>query len=146
MNDINTHLVFDLDLAKSKSNENPVYYVQYAYARIKSIFEKAGEKGIKGDFLENIDLLENDEEMGIIKLLDEFVNSLKQVEEKLSPHFLTNYIYALSEKFHSYYAKYKIVDEENISVSLARLGLLSVVKEIYKIVFKLLGIEAPERM
>ncbi|OOC42227.1 arginine--tRNA ligase [Thermosipho sp. 1074] len=146
MNDVNTHLVFDLELAKSKTNENPVYYVQYAYARINSIFEKASEKGIKGDYLDNIELLENPEEMSIIKLLDEFVNSLKQVEEKLSPHFLTNYIYLVSEKFHSYYSKYKIVDETNISLSLARLGLLSVIKNVYEIVFNLLGVKAPERM
>lgn len=146
MNDVNTHLVFDLELAKSKSNDNPVYYVQYAYARINSIFEKARDKNITFEILNNIELLENEQEMSIIKMLDEFINSLEQVKQKLSPHFLTNYIYNLSEKFHSYYAKNKVLDEDNKSLSNARLNLLYAMKMVYEISFELLGISAPEKM
>ncbi|RDI92016.1 arginyl-tRNA ligase [Thermosipho africanus Ob7] len=146
MNDVNTHLIFDLELAKSKSNDNPVYYVQYAYARINSIFEKAKEKDIDFKILDNIELLENEHEMSIIKMMDEFIHSLYQVEEKLSPHYLTNYIFSLSEKFHSYYSKYKILDEENKSLSNARMNLIFALKNVFEISFELLGISAPEKM
>ncbi|SHH20225.1 arginine--tRNA ligase [Thermosipho atlanticus] len=146
MNDINTHLNFDLDLAKSNTVDNPVFYVQYAYARINNIFEKAKEKGIRFSVRENIEELVKDNEMTLIKLLDELSFTLEDITEKLSPHILTNYIYNLSEKFHSFYAKEKILDINNLSLTNARLNLLSAMKIVYEIVFKLLGISAPKYM
>jgi len=146
MNDINTHLNFDLELAKSKTVDNPVFYVQYAYARINSVFEKAREKGIKFRFKEDIERLEKEIELNLIKHLDELSFVLKDTTEKLSPHILTNYIYGLSEKFHSFYAKEKILDDSDLPLSNARLNLLYAIKIVYEIVFNLLGITAPEHM
>lgn len=146
MNDINTHLNFDLELAKSKTVDNPVFYVQYVYARINSVFEKAKEKGIKFRLKEDIERLEKDTELNLIKLLDELSFALKDTTEKLSPHILTNYIYGLSEKFHSFYSKERILDEDDIAISNARLNLLYAIKVVYEIVFKLLGITALEHM
>ncbi|MDK2886097.1 MAG: arginyl-tRNA synthetase [Thermosipho sp. (in: thermotogales)] len=146
MNDINTHLNFDLELAKSKTVDNPVFYVQYAYARINSVFEKAREKGIKFRFKEDIERLEKEIELNLIKHLDELSFVLKDTTEKLSPHILTNYIYGLSEKFHSFYAKEKILDDSDLPLSNARLNLLYAIKIVYEIVFNLLGITAPDHM
>ncbi|MBO8160309.1 MAG: arginine--tRNA ligase [Thermosipho sp. (in: Bacteria)] len=146
MNDINTHLNFDLELAKSKTVDNPVFYVQYAYARINSVFEKAREKGITFRLKEDLEELSKDSELSLIKMLDELSFVLKDLTEKLSPHILTNYVYNLSEKFHSYYAKEKILDVENLSLSNARLNLLKALKITYEVVFRLLGISAPQYM
>ncbi|QTA37831.1 arginine--tRNA ligase [Thermosipho ferrireducens] len=146
MVDVNSHLNFDLELAKAKSNENPVYYVQYAYARINSIFRNAKEKGIEFHEMENIELLNEEQEMSIIKMLDVFEDVLQEIKEKLSPHYLSNYLKVLAEKFHKYYNDYRVLDENNKALSNARLNLLKAVKMVFEIGFELLGVSAPEEM
>ncbi|MEN3043556.1 MAG: arginine--tRNA ligase [Fervidobacterium sp.] len=146
MVDVNTHLNFDLELAKSQTNENPVYYVQYAHARISSLFENARNKGIKFTLLDNIELLENPSEMRIIKLISSFDDVLERVKDKLSPHYLTDYLEQLSSAFHKFYAEYKVVDPENLELTNARLNLALGVKIILSEGLKLLGISAPEKM
>ncbi|MGQ9855444.1 MAG: arginine--tRNA ligase [Fervidobacterium sp.] len=146
MVDVNTHLNFDLELAKSKTNENPVYYVQYAHARISSIFENARQKGVQFNLLENIELLENESEMKIIKHISSFDDILERCREKLSPHYLTDYLETLASAFHKYYAEYKIVDTDNPELTNARLNLALGVKIILSEGLKLLGVSAPEKM
>jgi len=146
MVDVNTHLNFDLELAKAQTTDNPVYYVQYAHARISSLFENAQAKGLKFELLNNIELLENEAELKIIKLISTFDDVLERVRDKLSPHYLTDYLENLAAAFHKYYADYKIVDTENPELSNARLNLALGVKIIISEGLKLLGVSAPEKM
>ncbi|NPU88426.1 MAG: arginine--tRNA ligase [Fervidobacterium sp.] len=146
MVDVNTHLNFDLELAKAQTTDNPVYYVQYAHARISSLFENAQAKGLKFELLNNIELLENEAELRIIKLISTFDDVLERVRDKLSPHYLTDYLENLAAAFHKYYADYKIVDTENPELSNARLNLALGVKIIISEGLKLLGVSAPEKM
>jgi len=146
MVDVNTHLNFDLELAKSKTDENPVFYVQYAHARISSLFENAKAKGINFIPRENIELLENESEMRIIKQISLFDEILDRVTEKLSPHYLTDYLEKLASLFHKYYAENKIVDTDNMRLSNARLNLAFAVRRVLSEGLNLIGISAPERM
>lgn len=146
MVDVNTHLNFDLELAKSKTDENPVFYVQYAHARISSLFENAKAKGINFIPLENIELLENESEMRLIKQISLFDEILERVTEKLSPHYLADYLEKLASLFHKYYAENKIVDTDEMRLSNARLNLAFAVKRVLYEGLNLIGISAPERM
>lgn len=146
MVDVNTHLNFDLELAKSQTNENPVYYVQYAHARIASLFENATVKGLKFNLFDNIELLENESEMRIIKLISSFDDTLERVRDKLSPHYLTDYLETLASAFHKYYSEYKIVDPDNPEITNARLNLAFAVKIILSEGLRLLGVSTPEKM
>jgi len=146
MVDVNTHLNFDLELAKSKTDENPVFYVQYAHARISSLFENAKAKGINFIPRENIELLENESEMRIIRQISLFDEILERVTEKLSPHYLADYLEKLASLFHKYYAENKIVDTDNMRLSNARLNLAFAVKRVLSEGLNLIGISAPERM
>jgi len=146
MVDVNTHLNFDLELAKSKTDENPVFYVQYAHARISSLFENAKAKGINFIPRENIELLENESEMRIIKQISLFDEILDRVTEKLSPHYLADYLEKLASLFHKYYAENKIVDTDNMRLSNARLNLAFAVRRVLSEGLNLIGISAPERM
>jgi len=146
MVDVNTHLNFDLELAKSKTDENPVFYVQYAHARISSLFENAKAKGINFIPLENIELLENESEMRLIKQISLFDEILERVTEKLSPHYLADYLEKLASLFHKYYAENKIVDTDEMRLSNARLNLAFAVRRVLYEGLNLIGISAPERM
>lgn len=146
MVDVNTHLNFDLELAKSKTDENPVFYVQYAHARISSLFENAKAKGINFIPRENIELLENESEMRIIKQISLFDEILDRVTEKLSPHYLADYLEKLASLFHKYYAENKIVDTDNMRLSNARLNLAFAVRRVLSEGLNLIGISVPERM
>ncbi len=146
MVDVNTHLNFDLELAKSKTDENPVFYVQYAHARISSLFENAKAKGINFIPRENIELLENESEMRIIKQISLFDEILERVTEKLSPHYLADYLEKLASLFHKYYAENKIVDTDNMRLSNARLNLAFAVRRVLSEGLNLIGISALERM
>ncbi|HOQ39418.1 MAG: arginine--tRNA ligase [Fervidobacterium sp.] len=146
MVDVNTHLNFDLELAKSKTDENPVFYVQYAHARISSLFENAQAKGINFTLLDSIELLESESEMRLIKLISLFDEILEKVAERLSPHYLTDYLEKVASAFHKYYAENKIVDVENVPLSNARLNLAYAVKSVLSEGLTLVGINAPQRM
>lgn len=146
MVDVNTHLNFDLELAKSKTDENPVFYVQYAHARISSLFENAQAKGINFTLLDSIELLESESEMRLIKLISLFDEILEKVAERLSPHYLTDYLEKIASAFHKYYAENKIVDVENVPLSNARLNLAYAVKSVLSEGLTLVGINAPQRM
>jgi arginyl-tRNA synthetase len=143
----NSHLDFDLELAKKQSNENPVYYVQYAHARIRSIIRTAEEKGCKIPEYDEADLelLNLPEEFGIMRLLNSFPELVEASAKTLEPHRLTFYANDLASAFHSYYNKNRVVSED-IKLSEARLFLVESIGTVLKNVLSLMGISAPERM
>ncbi len=146
---LNSHLDFDMELARKQSEENPVYYVQYAYARICSIFTQAKEKGI--EFLQdpekiNLELLaENQEEMDLIKRLIDLPDTIKEASEKFQPSLLTNYLLSVSALFHKFYTEHRVLSD-NKDITQARLFLVECTRIILKIAFDLIGISALERM
>ena len=142
-----SHLEFDLELAKSKNNDNPVYYAQYAHARICSILRKAQEEGVepnrdKTSFGASLTL---PEELNLIKKLDNFVALLESAARTLEPHRLTYYLDELAAQLHSYYNRNKVITED-LRVSGDRLQLVSAIRQVINISLTLLGVSAPERM
>lgn len=139
-----SHLDFDMDLAKKESGENPVYYIQYAYARIGSVFQKAGERGVAPS-KEFVNLLNLPEEIEIIKKLCLFPDVVKDSASSLSPHKIVFYIQDVASDFHVYYNKNKVLCEDT-KLSSARLYFIGCVRTVIRNGLKLLGISAPERM
>jgi arginyl-tRNA synthetase len=142
-----SHLDFDIDLAKKLSSENPVYYVQYAHARIESIKENAKNVGINLDFNKNY-LLEYDfkNERKMIVYLFYFEEIVKKAFYNLEPHLIVYYLLEISEMFHSYYQKYRVIDIEDKFSTIARLIILSAVQKIINLGLSLIGVSAPKRM
>lgn len=142
------HLDFDLELAKKKSSENPVFYCQYAHARITSIMKKAKKEKVSlKDFdIKNLKKLNKPAELDIIKKMLEFPSLLNACADHREPHRLAGYVHDLSGLFHKYYAKYKIVDPDHMQLSQSRLYLISAIKNVIAIALDLMGISAPEKM
>ncbi len=140
-------LDFDLEVAKKQSDENPVYYVQYAHARICSMISKAVEKGVPlGKFADiNAGLLIEDEEREIIKKLAQFPELVAGSALAAEPHRVSAYLMELVGQFHSYYAKHRVVTD-NQALSSARLNLMSGIKTVLENGLALLGVTAPEKM
>jgi len=138
---------FDLDLAKSQSNDNPVYYVQYAHARVCSIFRQADEKQIAMKALENIDLNQLSEEIekDLATKLEMFPEVIASAARDLAPHQVTYYLRELAALFHSFYNQVKILDSHEDACQ-ARLALISAVRQVLKNGMKLIGVSAPEYM
>ena len=145
MRGMNTHLNFDMDLAKDESDENPVYYLQYAHARLCNILKHAETQGYKLD--ENIDLtpLTLDSEINLIKLLLEFPNIIEKTKDNLEPQSIANYLQSLAGMFHKYYAKERVVTEDTDKTA-ARLILIKALQIVLSNGLSVLGIHAPERM
>jgi len=141
-----SHLDFDLDLAKRQSRDNPVYYVQYVHARIASIFRIALERNVDAD-MTNPDLsaLDLPEEEKIIKHLADFPDMLAEAAEAMEPHRITFYLLELSDLFHSYYHDNKVLTQDN-RVRKARLFLVEAVRQVINNGLMILGVSAPERM
>ncbi|GJM17222.1 MAG: arginine--tRNA ligase [Thermodesulfobacteriota bacterium] len=144
MRSTESHLDFDLDLAKKESSENPVYYIQYAYARIGSIFKKAKDEGISQSS-NNLGLLKATEEIELVKKLLLFPEVVEESAKSLAPHKVAYYLQDLAAQFHMYYNKCRVVDE-NQDISSARLYLISCVKTVLGNGLNMLGVSAPERM
>lgn len=143
----NSHLDFDLELAKKESNENPVYYVQYAHARICSILRTAVERGHRIPSYNNVDLtlLTAQEEYDIIKLIDRFPELIEGSAKTLEPHRIPFYINDLASLFHSYYNKHRVVSDD-MELTKARLFLIKALRTVFGNALGLLGVSAPERM
>ena len=141
------HLEFDLDLARKTSNENPVYYVQYAHARIESIFRLAQEDGIDLASVKDADvgLLVLAEETELIKGILRFYTVIEGSARSLEPHRLTFYLVDLVGSFHSYYNKVRVLKNE-AGLTKARLLLLYVFQQVLRTGLGILGVSAPERM
>ena len=147
MRKCDAHLEFDLDLAKKTSNENPVYYVQYAHARIESIYRVAAENGIGPETVPgaDVDLLVLKEEINLIKAILEYYAVLEGAARSFEPHRVTFYLLDLVGKFHSYYNKARVVGDD-VALTRARLFLLGMLKTIIKDGLAILGVSAPDRM
>ncbi len=147
--DSNTHLNFDIDLALKKSSENPVYYVQYAHARICSVFREAKERfgfDPEQDFEADINLLKEEQERILMKHLAMIPDLIKEAGEKQQPHKLTQITYDLASDFHYYYNHFKFLTKDDESLMRARLYLLKGIREALRTLFKLMGITPVERM
>ena len=140
-------LDFDLELAKEKTNDNPVYYVQYVHARIASIFRKGKEKGADGANGEAAELkrLTKPEEIQLIKVMARFPEVIKNSAVFMEPHRITYYLANLASAFHAYYNKHRVLTEDRQLTS-ARLYLVLSVQKIIRNGLSLLGVSAPERM
>ena len=141
-----THMDFDLDLAVSQSNENPVYYSQYAYTRISSILRQAAEQGLTASAEANVALLTSEKEVALLKKIGDFPQVVAEAADKRIPHRITNYVHDLAAGFHSFYGAHKVVDKENEEASKARLALVQAVQITLKNALKLIGVSAPEKM
>jgi arginyl-tRNA synthetase len=139
-----SHLEFDLDLARVESLDNPVYYIQYAHTRIASIFRKAETDRIEP---ETIDLspLQARAELDLIKQLDTFPEVLETAAETFAPHLMADYALTLARAFHAYYADHRVIGEE-APLMHARLALLNAVQRLFRQSLDILGISVPERM
>jgi len=138
---LDTQFDFDLGLAKSQSNENPVFYVQYAYARICSVLRQAPEHHAQ----EKYSLLNNEKETDLLKLINEFTNVVSDAAITRAPNKLCNYIQKLAKYFHSFYSTCKVIDDDKLLMN-ERLCLLEAVKITLANALELLGINAPEKM
>ncbi len=141
-----SHLDFDLDLAKKQSSDNPVYYVQYAHARISSIFRIAQEKGIDADYTNaDLNILNLPEEIALMKKLSDFPDVLSEAAQALEPHRITFYLMELAELFHSYYHDNKVLTED-AEVKKARLFLVEAIRLVISNGLTILGVSSPVRM
>ncbi|MBG9588111.1 arginine--tRNA ligase [Cytobacillus firmus] len=145
MRSADTHLDFDLDLAVSQSNENPVYYAQYAHARISSILRQGEEQGMSAEAAD-YSLISAEKEIEVLKKIGEFPQAVGEAAQKRMPHRITNYIYELASSFHSFYNAEKVLDAENPERTKARLALIKAVQTTLKNSLKLIGVSAPEKM
>ena len=140
-------LDFDLELAKKASNENPVYYVQYAHARIRSVLREAEGRSIPlpgaGDV--DISVFSSGEEKKLLASLGEFPKELEKASRELAPHILVNYVHGLAGDFHSFYNAHRVLGEAE-PVMRGRLLLVQAAGTVLATVLALLGIKAPERM
>jgi len=146
MVDKDSQLEFNIDLALSRSMDNPVYYVQYALARIHSLFENARNKGFTYTENQNLDRLDSEDETFMIRDLLLFPEVIRDICTTQQIHRLTNYLYGLAYAFHNYYTGHVFVDPDQPELSNARLNLASAFRKTIEEGLKLLGVTAPERM
>ncbi|MDF9824312.1 arginyl-tRNA synthetase [Breznakia sp. PF5-3] len=139
---LDTHFDFDISLAKKENNENPVYYAQYAHARICSIL-KASDIDQQAD---NYELLTHEKEVQLLKYINEFTNVVGDAAKNRAPNKVCNYIQKLASLFHSFYGSCKVNDPENQVLSAQRMDLLKACKITLKNALYLIGVEAPEQM
>lgn len=145
MRAITTHLEFDLGLAKEQSEKNPVFYLQYAHARICSLFRNVKEEGLELISDYNYKLLTHDAERDLIKELLKFESVIETACDKLEPHILSDYLRELASSFHKFFAHCRILGEPE-DLAIARLQLANSAKIAIKNGLSILGISAPERM
>ncbi|NEW07592.1 arginine--tRNA ligase [Paenibacillus sp. SYP-B3998] len=147
MRSMDSHLDFDMDLAVSQSNENPVFYVQYAHARICSIFRQAEEQNIAILPLEQVDLslLTSEAEFDLLRKIGELPEEIAIAAEQYAPHRLIRYVYEVASQFHSYYRGHYVITED-AALTQARLALLGALRITLANTLRVVGVSAPERM
>jgi arginyl-tRNA synthetase len=145
MRSMNSHLNFELDLAADQSEKNPVYYLQYAHARICNIIKNGAEKhlSVTGEF--DCALLSDDAEISLIKVLIEFPEVMSTALKNLEPQGIANYLHHMSTEFHKFYASCRVITDEQ-HLSTARLNLITAVKIVLGNGLGVLGISTPKRM
>ncbi len=144
MRNITSHMNFDLSLAKKQSDENPVFYLQYAHARICSILKKMEEENLKSS-TENLDLLTTAEEQQLLRVMHRFEEEVLYSAEVFETHRICSYLEELAAAFHRFYTFCRIIGSEK-QLAEARVALVTAVKVILKNGLTILGVSAPERM
>lgn len=142
----NTHLEFDLDLAKEASDKNPVFYLQYAHARICSIIRKAEEVGLKLEASANLSLLNNDSEVGLMKELLRLPEVIAQSADIMEPHKVATYLREVATAFNQFYRDSHIIGAESEELGLARLHLAKAAQLVLHNGLVVLGISTPQKM
>lgn len=145
MRSLDSQLDFDLDLAKKKSNDNPVYYIQYAHARICSIFRQAEETGLSLGKEPKLDLLTDESEVALIKKIEEYPEVVERAARDYAPQQIARYSYELAALFHSFYNKCRIMGVGE-DLGEARLALVTVTAQVIRHSLGILGVSAPEHM
>lgn len=147
MRSMDSHLDFDMDLAISTSNENPVFYVQYAHARVCSVFRQAEEQGLTVLPLSEVNLsrLKAEHEYDLLRKIGELPDEVTTAAASYAPHRMIRYVYELASMFHSYYKAERVITEDAEQTQ-ARLALLAAVRTVIANVLRLVGVTAPERM
>ena len=140
------HMDFDLDLAREQSSDNPVYYLQYAHARICSVWRQCAEKGLE-IAAQQVDLsrLDNTHEQALIKQLGQFPEQVESAARRREPHLVVNYLRDLANHFHSWYNAHQFIVDD-VELRDARLSLASAVGQVLKNGLNLMGVSAPEKM
>jgi len=144
MRGVNTHLNFDLDIAKKQSDENPVFYLQYAHARICSILRMTKEQGLKANY-DMLNKLEKPEEITLLKKFYNFGDEILYAAENCEPNKLANYLEDLAAAFHKFYTECRIIGSEK-DLAEARIVLVTAVRQVLKNGLDIVGISAPEKM
>ena len=145
MRGANSHLDFDFDLAKDESEKNPVYYLQYAHARISNLLIRY-KNDIKEDVDLDLSLLKEKDEIVLIKKLSEFPTKMNEIHDSLEPRKLATYLEEVAASYHKFYGNHKVINIDNIPLSYARKNLCNATQIILKAGLAILGISAPEKM
>ncbi len=148
MRSTDSHLDFDMDLAVSQSNENPVFYVQYAHARICSVFRQAEEKGVVvPSSTDGVDLspLASEAAYDLLRKIGEFPAEVVEAAESMSPHRVVRYVFELASQFHSFYKAERVLTEDEAETR-AKLALFLALKHTFANALRLIGVHAPDRM
>lgn len=145
MRGMNTHLNFDLELAQDQSDNNPVFYLQYAHARICNIIRHGEYKGISFTNNYNPALLQHSTEIDLVKILAQFPEIMVKVLELLEPRIIANFLQSLATAFHKFYTECQVITDD-LELSQARIALVIATKNVLSEGLKILGIAAPERM
>jgi arginyl-tRNA synthetase len=142
------HMDFDLDLAKSQSADNPVYYVQYAHARVASVLQQAAERGIATDLssgAQNLERLTEPHELALLKTMARWPEVVEAAALNEEPHQITHYLRDLANDFHTYYNAHQFLVDD-AALRDARLKLVVAARQVLRNGLGLLGVSAPERM
>ncbi|WP_085522589.1 arginine--tRNA ligase [Tuberibacillus sp. Marseille-P3662] len=146
MRSSDTHLDFDIDLARSQSNENPVYYVQYAHARICSMLRQAEDYRVSDVQTLDFSHIESEKEIELLKKVGEFPETVVEAADRLAVQRMTNYVFELASALHSFYNAEKVIDQNNIEKTKARVALVDAVRITLSNALNLIGVSAPEKM
>lgn len=140
-----SHFDFDMELAKSESSDNPVYYAQYAHARICSMLRQAKETGITPSRDANYALITNEKAFELLKRVADFESVIEQAAEHRAPHRITNYIQDLAAHFHKFYNAEKVLTDD-IEKSSAHVAMIEAVRITLQNALTLVGVSSPEKM
>jgi arginyl-tRNA synthetase len=146
MRDYEAQFDFDIALAKKRESDNPVFYIQYAHARVQSVLRKAEEEGIAYELCTGLEKLNSKEELELIRKIYDYINVLEQAARNRQPHRIGYYLQELASMFHSYYFNNKMLNEEDKDLTSARISLATAVGNTIRNGLALLGVSAPDRM
>ncbi len=146
MRSCDSQMDFDIDLATKKSNENPVYYAQYAHARICSMLKQAEDKSIHLKILRHYNEINTEKAYDVLKKLAEFPKVVSDAASKRAPHIMTHFINDLAQVFHSFYNAEKVINEENIEKTQQLLALVKATQITLRNALNLIGVYAPDKM